>query len=314
MNIRRAFCVLLILFGAVLDSYFYIFRFLADGTALPVAIMAALALELLLAFAVWNAQKSKIFTGVAVIITLYAVIQTSAGQTFALLSRDAVAGDTSATVALLMDEERKNLDRLDAEYRTITAQLATLKTAEDRADYAGTVYRATLRLSDLTKERRTSADKLAALADKNRNSEIVRVKKMSIYDFYASMPKWCGMDWLKFAFHTVLSFLIAIMTPIGLLTWDVKSASRILKKSALTEREVSEFVSRCWGRVVAGVSNRIMAEAEFYAGCERDNVVMSPGAYQECIKRAAALGIITREGAAVVTDLKLIAKKILKGA
>lgn len=312
--VRRAFCILLILFGAVLDSYFYIFRFLADGTALPVAIMAALALELLLAFAVWNAQKSKLFTAVAVIITLYAVIQTSAGQTFSLLSRDAVAGDTSATVALLMDEERKNLDRLDAEYRTITAQLATLKTAEDRADYAGTVYRATLRLSELNKERNVTADKLAALAEKNGNSEIVRVKKMSIYDFYASMPRWCGMDWLKFAFHTVLSILIAIMTPIGLLTWDVKTASIILKKSALTDREVAEFVSRCWSRVVAGAGPRILLEAEFYAGCERDNVVVSPGTYAECSRRALALGIITRDGTAHVKDLKLIAQKILKGA
>ena len=310
--IRRIFCVLLITFGAVLDTYFYVFRFTADGTAFVIALMAALALELLLAFAVWNAQKNKLFTVVAVAITLYAVVQTSAGQTFSLLSRDASAGDMSAASQAVADEEKKNLDRIDLEYKTITEQLTSLRTVEDRANYSGTVWRMTARLGELTKARAESLARFSAASEAAGKSEVKKVRSMSIYDFYASMPSWGGMDWMKFVFHTILSILIAIMTPIGLLTWDVKSASRLMKKSALTEKEIAEFVARCWSRVIAGTSEKILSESAFFAGCERDGVVMSPGVYAECVKRAIARGIITRDGVAVVKDLKLIAQKIGK--
>ena len=312
--IRRIFCILLITFGAALDTYFYVFRFTADGTALVVAIMAALALELLLAFAVWNARNNKLFTGVAIAITLYAVVQTSAGQTFSLLSRDAVAGDTSAASQAVADEEKKNLARIDDEYKTITAQLTSLRTVEDRANYAVTVWRMTARLGELTKARAESLARFSAASEAAGKSEVKKVRSMSIYDFYASMPGWHGMDWMKFIFHTILSILIAIMTPIGLLTWDVRTAARIMKKSALTEKEIAEFVTRCWSRVVRGEGERILSEAAFAAWCERDGVIMSPGAYQECAKRAASLGIITRDGTALVKDLKLIAQKIGKGS
>ena len=333
---RKIFCALLIIFGAALDSYFYIFRFRADGTALPIAIMAALALELLLAFAVWNAQKSKVFAGVAVVITLYAVVQTSAGQTFSLLSRDATAGDTSSTVSALMAEEQKNLDRLDMEYRTITSQLSSIKTAEERADYAGTVYRATLRLSELNKERNATADKLAILAEKNGNSEIAKVRKMSIYDFYASMPAWSGMDWLKFVFHTILSILIAVMTPIGILTWNAKKSKAdpidvIRKKrtrraraeqtpevpavnSGMTVDDIDIFVSRSWRKVCTGADDKIMSEFAFYDWCKRDGVITTPGAYAEGFKRALSLGIIKRDGSAIIKDTALIKRKLQQGA
>lgn len=311
--IRRIFCVLLIVLGAGLDSYFYVFRFMADGTAFPVAIAAALALELLLAFAVWNAQKSKLFTGVAIAITLYAVIQTSAGQTFSLLSRDAGAGDTTATTKTLMAEEQKNLDRLDSEYQTITKQLQSVQTVEDRAAYGVTVYRMTARMADLEKARSAASSRLSILADKAGEKEIAKVKGMSIYDFYASMPHWSGMDWLKFIFHTLLSILLALMTPIGILTWDVKSAQRIMKKSSVTGKEIDEFVRRCWKKVVIGTGDKILKEADFFDWCERDGVVVSPGVYAECFRRALDLGIITREGVAVVKDPELIRQKIQKG-
>lgn len=311
--IRRTFCILLITCGAGLDAYFYVYRFRADGTILPVAIIAALALELLLAFAVWNAQKSRIFTGIAIAITLYAVIQTSAGQTFSLLSRDSSAGDISATVKALMEEEEKNLSRLDAEYATINKQLTSIRTVKDRAIYGKTINRMTLRLAELSKERGATSARLSTLADKQGQSEIDKVKNASIYDFYASVPKWSGMDWLKFIFHTFLSILIALMTPIGLLTWEVKSASKILKKSSLTEREVGEWVKRCWYKIRLGTSDKILSEKVFNEVCERDNVVVSPDVYQQCARRAFQLGIITRDGTWVIKDEDLIKSKILNG-
>ena len=311
--IRRSFCIALIALGAGLDSYFYIFRFIADGTALPVAIMAAIALELLLAFAVWNAQNSKIFTGVAIAITLYAVIQTSAGQTFSLISRDANAGDNSATVRELIAEEKRTLERIDGEYAIITKQLSSIDTVEKRADYSGTIYNMTRRLSELSKARIASAGKIAELSDRDSKSEKTRVLKMSIYDFYASMPGWSGMDWLKFCFHTFFSILIAIMTPVGLLTWEPRTASRILKKSSLTEREIKIWVERCWHKVRIGTNEKIITEKDFLAWIERDGIIISPGVYMTCAKRALALGIIKPDLTALVKNEDLIREKIAGG-
>jgi len=153
------------------------------------------------------------------------------------------------------------------------------------------------------------ADDAAAKA----TTEKAIIKNMSIYDFYASMTDWYRMDWLKFLFHTVLSILIAIMTPIGLLTWDVKSASRIMRKSSLTEKEVKIFVDMCWKNVLLGVTNKITSERAFNDWCTRDGVVVSPGVYQDCARKAFALGIITRDGTVNVTDTELIKQKIYGG-
>jgi hypothetical protein len=309
--IRRIFCILLISFGAGLDAYFYVFRFLADGTNLFVALSAALALELLLAFAVWNAQKSKLFTAVAVAITFYAVVQTSAGQTFSLLSRDAAAGDQTGINQTLIDEEKKNLARLDAESATITKQLSSIQTTEDRAAYGLTIGRMTYRLSELARDRNNSSQKISLLSDKNGKSEIVRVKNMSIYDFYASMTGWHSMDWLKFLFHTFLSILLAIMTPIGLLTWDPKSAGMVLKKSGLTEKEVNLFVTKCWKAITSQTGDKIISESSFYDWCERENIPVSSNLYKECASRALRLGIVTRERVALISDTELVKTKIL---
>lgn len=312
MIIRRAFCIALIALGAGLDAYFYAFRFLADGVVLPVAIGAALALELLLAFAVWNAQHSKIFAGVAVAVTLYAVIQTSAGQTFSLLSRDALAGDVSAVSATVEEANRRTLDRLDDEAATITKQLRSIQTTEDRAAYAGTVWRMTARLAEIGKERDRVTAQMSSAATTASAEAKERVKMASIYDFYASMPGWAGMDWLKFLFHTALSILIAIMTPVGILTWN-KEQMRRFSRSKITKKEVDVFVNRCWKKVRIGTGERILSESAFYEWCDRDGLALPLDVYPELVRRCMSLGIISKEGVAVIKDEEMIKEKILKG-
>lgn len=342
--IRKIFCVALISLGASLDAYFCVFRFRADGTIFPAALAMALALELLLAFSVWRARGSKIAAVLAVALTLYMVVQTSAGQTFSLLVRDADAGDTTATVKALMAEEQNNLDRLDTEYRTINKQLSSIVTVEDRSAYGLTIGRMTARLGDIEKSRTAAAARLSILADKAGEKEISRVKGMSIYDFYASMPKWGGMDWLKFVFHTILSIFIAVMTPIGILTWNstatkepkikaVESAKgfliarawRSMVKQAKAENEdpqdfdegvtaadIDIFVTRAYKKIATGSGDKIISEYDFNSWCERDKIAVAPGTYAEGVRRARSLGIINRDGVALIKDISLIRQKLQK--
>ena len=50
--IKKIFCVALIALGIALDTYFYAYRFIADGLPVLVAVSSGIALELLLSFAV----------------------------------------------------------------------------------------------------------------------------------------------------------------------------------------------------------------------------------------------------------------------
>ena len=57
--IRKLFCVALVALGITLDTYFYAFRFIADGLPVVVAVSSGIALELLLSFAVYNTRRTE---------------------------------------------------------------------------------------------------------------------------------------------------------------------------------------------------------------------------------------------------------------
>ena len=103
------------------------------------------------------------------------------------------------------------------------------------------------------------------------------------------------------------------MTPVGILTWNVRTASRILKKSSLTDKEISVWVSRCWKKIALGTNDKILSERAFTDWLEHDGVVLSPGVYLDCARRALALGIITKDGTALIKDEQLIKEKLVKG-
>jgi len=129
--IKKIFCAALVVLGITLDTYFYAFRFTADGLPVVVAVASGVALELLLSFSVYNIRRSRIFIIIAVAITLYAVIQTSAGQTFALLSHTASIGveTETNTATFTMAQCEKNIERLTTEADAITRQLRSLQSA-----------------------------------------------------------------------------------------------------------------------------------------------------------------------------------------
>lgn len=311
--IRRIFCIAIIILGSFLDIYFYAFRFVGDGMFLPIAIATAIALEILLAFAVYNAHASRWFVAVAVSVSLYATVQTSAGQTFALLSYTAKTGEAVADVgkSRIVSEAEKNLDRLSIEADAISKQLTTLSSMEDRANYSGTIRNATIRLDAISKERQDNMKIVSDATAEKSTSEKAIVKDMSVYDFYASMPRWAGLEWLKFIFHTILSAFIALMTPIGILTWNKKGEIIRLKKIKASKEDVERFVFISWYKIRGKTGSKILSEVAYNDLMQRNAHTVTIGVYQELQKRCIELGIIKDDGEAVVTDEKEVVHKLM---
>ena len=306
--IRKIFCVALVALGVTLDTYFYAFRFIADGLPVVVAIAAGVALELLLSFAVFNARRSKAFIAIAVAITLYAVVQTSAGQTFALLSHTAGIGveTETNTATFTMTQCEKNIDRLTTEADAITRQLKSLGSAKARAEYAGTIRSANARLNQITRERTQLMDTLLKTTASTVSGARGVNDRKSIYGFYAGMINWKKDDWLKFVFHFFLSVLIAIMAPVGIISWGHQATFHVEH----SRQQVEMFVAAAWYRVRNNTGMTVLSEVQYNELLQKRGHPVETGVYFALMNKAVQSGLVNTSGFALEKDHKKVIEKL----
>ena len=306
--IRKIFCVALVALGITLDTYFYAFRFIADGLPVVVAVASGVALELLLSFAVYNARRSKVFIAIAVAITLYAVIQTAAGQTFALLSHTAGIGveTETGTATFTMAQCKENVARLTEEANIITGQLKSLQSVKARVEYAGTINRANERLNQIMRERTRLMDVLlktsAATVTDARDAD----NQKSIYNFYAGMVNWQKDDWLKFVFHFFLSVLLAIMAPVGILSWGHAAAIR----AEFSRQQIEMFVAAAWYRVRNNTGSTVLSEVAYNELLQKRGHPVETGVYFALMNKCVQFGMVNTGGFALEKDHKKVIEKL----
>jgi hypothetical protein len=304
--IKKVFCAALVILGITLDTYFYAFRFIADGLPVFIAVSSGIALELLLSFAVYNVKRSKVYVIIAVAITLYAVVQTSAGQTFALLSHAASIGveTESGTASFTIEQCKQNMERLTIEANTITSQLRSLQSTEARAEYAGTIARANGRLAEITRERSRLMDTLLKTSSATVSNARTEDKSKSIYGFYASMVNWHKDDWLKFIFHFVLSVLLAIMAPVGIVSWGCKSI-----RTEFSRQQIEMFVAAAWYKIRNNTGMNVLSEVAYNELLQKRGHMVETGTYFSLMNRCVQLGLVNTGGFAMEKDhRKVIAK------
>ena len=308
---KKPFCAALIILGITLDTYFYAFRFIADGLPVVVAVASGIALELLLSFAVYNVRRSRVFVVIAVAITIYAVIQTSAGQTFALLSHTAGIGveTETGTASFTMAQCKENIARLTEEANTITGQLKSLQSVKARVEYAGTISRANARLNQITRERtqlmnvllKTSASTVSDARDVD--------SQKSIYGFYAGMVNWKRDDWLKFVFHFFLSVLLAIMAPVGIISWSHQAAFHV----EYSRQQVEMFVAAAWYRVRNNTGMTVLSEVQYNELLQKRGHPVETGVYFALMNKAVQSGLVNTSGFALEKDHKKVIEKLIGG-
>jgi hypothetical protein len=305
--IKKVFCGSLIVLGIMLDTYFYAFRFIADGLPVFIAVSSGIMLELLLSFTVYRARQSKMYIIVAVALTLYAVVQTSAGQTFALLSHTASIGveTENKTAAFAIEQCKQNAERLTVEADTITKQLRSLQSMEARAEYAWTITRANNRLAEITRERSKLMDILLKTTSTTVADARVEDKSKSIYGFYAGMVDWKKDDWLKFIFHFVLSVFIAIAAPIGILAWGHEST-----QAEFSRQQIEMFVAAAWYKIRNNTGMNVLSEIAYNELLQKRGHSVESGIYYTLMNRCSQLGLVNNSGYAIEKDHKKVIAKL----
>lgn len=268
--INNIYPALLILLGSFLEIYFYYKRFVQDGVNNYVSCIIAVALTILLTILA-RYYKTKIIYFLIIPLALFSVFTTSAGQAFSLSVERNKTIETSVGQLNIQDqiEEYKN------DIAMINQSLKNLQNvtaAEDKKDqwkYSGVIKSGVAREKELKKEKVILQEKLNNL----RDSQTVRTETVKeetdIYKFYNGLfgisPKW-----LQFILQTILSFFIAVMSPIGIIILTTKKGGEeVIFKPKIGRERIGRFVSVSFafhkiGDKAGKKANRILTEGEFF--------------------------------------------------
>jgi hypothetical protein len=301
---KKFFSIAMVALGSTLEIYYYVMRFLQDGTTVLISSIIAAALNLLLSMAVYKSEKSKKWYTLIIVLGAYSVLATSAGQTFSLLNREA-AGTMQVEISKneeLISEYKSDIAALDRERNTLSAQLEGIQTIEQRYEFKETVKKAEQRLDEIKKDKIRLQSLIDSTTQKSNAAAKEGVRATSIYDFYGSMKKWTGTDWIKFIFHTVLSGFIAIMAPVGVLTWPKKTEIKkevvevVAKKKKVSMDQIKQFVGMSWYRVRQKTSEFMLPRETFFDFMKRQGYEYPEDIYDEIESAAKRIGVIGPRG------------------
>jgi hypothetical protein len=305
-------------------------RFLNDGIAPWLAIISGASLTLLLALAVANRKRKWAWILMFCLIG-FSILSTSAGQSFSLGVKQKQAALIETSEAYQTDEINNLTNRRDAidkELSDITQQInKTVATLEDRAIWRTTLAAAEARKTELSKERAETDDKLKSLYSKNTiydNSDASVT--VNIYDFYSNLIG-IKSDTIQFILHTILSVFIAIMSPIGLLSYPQKNEVRREVKNK-TKRHVKvkhepktlsdkwqpwveKWVHANWVGVKSG-SKEILSRIEFDKFCIARGYKFSEAKYNKINKAASRTNCVDKTLIQCYSENEAI-EKILAG-
>lgn len=218
---RKLFSIALITIGSFLEVWYYSFRFHSDGIATWLAWTIGSALTLLLSLLVLIRGKRWAWF-LIVPVAAYSIMATSAGQSFSLnqlLQTESIQQAQEAMRQDQIDELTAQIKRIDAEYDQITQAIsATAVTLEDRGRWRTTLTAAEDRQRELTDQRKQLTDQLATIRAEATTHTGVEQHTTNIYEFYHGLFGW-NARWLQFILQTVLSAFIALMAPIGIVTY-----------------------------------------------------------------------------------------------
>jgi hypothetical protein len=229
----------LILLGASAEVFFYQYRFVSDGMSLGVAITIGVALTIMLMVASTFKNKS-----LALLLIIYSVIATSAGQSYSL---ELVRGEAQI-VENRNAENRREYDRLQSNIDALTEEWNRLNDEKQDlslADYS--MWRTAL--ANINERQGQVADDIKEFSRQQEALSLaVLIQPDDIYTYYS---KLIGIpaSILQFILQSMLSVFVALMAPVGINIWPKiepqKTVSVELKDTPTTiqRQRMIDFVS-----------------------------------------------------------------------
>lgn len=312
---------LLVVLGMAAEGYFYYYRFASDGLWEPISLLSSVALCLLLAVTVHlenvepvneKGKKRHPWAFLAVVVIVYSVVSTSAGQTMQVIDRD------YRKAYALKADKIKGLER----------EIARLEKSQDRAegvlDQVDSLETAFEWKNTIGKLQTTSNDSASDLTAKREElSKIMegleKAEYRDIYAFYVKLfTSGSALEWVKFSLHSLYSLLISLMAPVGITmidNWSRKNSvrnedenqsresgnrgPRVLKQS---DRE--DWVSVNWDEAdeELGGQLRILGEQDFVELMRSRGRQYPKRWYQQVRQEAVEAGAISPDGLILIED------------
>ncbi len=129
----------------------------------------------------------------------------------------------------------------------------------------------------------------------------------SIYGFYAGMVNWKKDDWLKFVFHFFLSVLLAIMAPVGIISWGHQATFHV----EYSRQQVEMFVAAAWYRVRNNTGMTVLSEVQYNELLQKRGHPVETGVYFALMNKAVQSGLVNTSGFALEKDHKKVIEKLM---
>lgn len=315
---RKLFSVFMIIIGSFLEIYFYVWRFSQDGLILPLSITIGAGLTLLLTILIYHRQY-KWAVAIIIPLALYSIFATSAGQAFSLNEKSGEEEQKqvkSTYITEQIEEKKREITEIDVEINTINELLKnSVEDIEKLGTWRSTVRESWVHVDDLRATRENFRNQLAGLISQATAHSEVAVRPKNIYTFYSDMLSFPEY-WLQFILQTLLSAFIAIMAPIGLITYNKKQLNPISAIKLLTPEYIEKWVNINWISCRSGKQNKILSKKLYRKHLENHNVAYDKEKYDIIHNLCCQKEIIHKNGNIIITEeeraIKILKKEISK--
>ena len=120
------------------------------------------------------------------------------------------------------------------------------------------------------------------------------------------MVNWKKDDWLKFVFHFFLSVLLAIMAPVGILSWGHAAAIR----AEFSRQQIEMFVAAAWYRVRNNTGSTVLSEVAYNELLQKRGHPVETGVYFALMNKCVQFGLVNTGGFALEKDHKKVIEKL----
>lgn len=238
----------MIILGSFLEAYYYVYRFINDGTNLIIAILISITLVVMLTL-ISSHYKKKYSWLMIIPLALYSIICTSAGQTFDLGKNKEYMNVEYVQQINKQDEINEiiaDINRINIELNKVSNQNTVTNTynvnkyqealtdIQDRYDFLNEQKKQLqLQLSDLRKQQTIRTD-------------IQQESQTDIYQFYNELAG-LNIKWSQYILQTILSIFIALSAPLGLIILNNrKSKKHEISEISMSKDKIKRFVHLCW--------------------------------------------------------------------
>lgn len=291
--------VLLIIFGWILEIYYYWWRYTSDGIDSWISLISGIALTLFLSILTkfWKVNPG-FFVTIGAVLIVYSVFCTSAGQSYSL---QLIQQENEQELAK-QEDSRREADRIDNTIKSLQERYDLIEsqknefitTFDDRYNWKNTLQ---------TAEDSQIAIQNEILSYRSQKEELidsVAVRPPDIYTYYSKLFK-IDNQWLQFALQTLLSLFIAVMAPVGILIWPIKTKQRrtYTKKKQTWKDFIDPWVEINWTAVRAGrVNPTIIPRQGFFDHAKKHNYNFTDDIYDRIHAKAIEKKIV--DGAQII--------------